>query len=552
MTNCLRLVVNCRSSNPEKTAVWDKHAGTTSYERLLAAGANVQQSLTDLGFCEDDVMLLALPPSADMYAVFCAVIGLGGRLMFIEPWIKPKAIAQAVNYIRPRFLVTNLLGTLWSQRIPALRSIAIQPRVSDLLRGKNSDFRLRDILPETPATYTFSSGTQGRPKLIMRSHGFTQGLVSLLSENGERDVFPEPDLAIFPGIGVLHLFTGRGTMVVPRSWQGATMRRLHDAAEKLRPATLSANPAFLKQLLKGSGFSSLKHIYIGGASVDVDLLEAAANRWATAKITHIYGCSEAEPIAIVDARLALAKAKAQGDMQVRFLGAPLPQLSCKVSHEGLWVSGPNVCKETLLSDHSPVDAQAVPAAPTIDTGYPWLFTGDRIDCAEDRWYYAGRSSQHAQDFQLEQQVYRSLGHTNAFVWVSAGGQRLLLGEGLRHRRSEILAVYPELTDVLEVKIKRDRRHHSRIDRVATVRPPNPLHRWWILLSERSPLPVLTLIAAGPAFGGILTNREPKTWLIGAISFLFIIFALIVARLMDERKDYQKDCAVNPSRPLPRG
>ena len=49
-----------------------------------------------------------------------------------------------------------------------------------------------------------------------------------------------------------------------------------------------------------------------------------------------------------------------------------------------------------------------------------------------------------------------------------------------------------------------------------------------------------------------TRGPSSNWLLAALSFIFVVAALVLARLMDECKDYEKDCVVNPGRPLPRG
>ncbi len=76
--------------------------------------------------------------------------------------------------------------------------------------------------------------------------------------------------------------------------------------------------------------------------------------------------------------------------------------------------------------------------------------------------------------------------------------------------------------------------------------------WWIYTKERFPLVVYTILVGGFSAsgtllaGGILLSREFLFSFLG----LMVFFAML--RMMDEVKDYHKDCIANPTRPLPRG
>ena len=107
MTNSLGRIVLCRDRAPTKLATWDQTSGDVTYEQLLTLAASMQTGLMSLRFEPGDTLLLALRPSPETYALYCAVLGLGGRLMFLEPWLDVHSIDYAVQMARPKLLVTS-------------------------------------------------------------------------------------------------------------------------------------------------------------------------------------------------------------------------------------------------------------------------------------------------------------------------------------------------------------------------------------------------------------------------------------------------------------
>jgi len=81
-----------------------------------------------------------------------------------------------------------------------------------------------------------------------------------------------------------------------------------------------------------------------------------------------------------------------------------------------------------------------------------------------------------------------------------------------------------------------------------------LKRWSIFISERFPLIDHLLMIALLVIGNALVARHGMIPNILSIipAFAIIVFFFFRLRCFDEIKDYQTDCDVNPTRPLPRG
>ena len=550
--NCIERIVRWHDRDPNKLAVWDIHAETTSFSQLIDWAASWQQAISSNGFSCGGTVLLVAEPCAATYAAAIAIIGLGGRLMFIEPDRLTPAMDYAISLARPSILISPRQLRLQEDGPESLRAVK-QTLTIDFTKYEpsNCQFQVVDVEPDDGAMISFTSGSQGRPKGIIRTHKHTLELVDLLTEGGCRDAFEEPDLTIFPAIGILHLFSGRGTITVPQNANQSALKACIKFSAKMLPRTLTANPGFFKRLDLNSltqGFESLEAIYIGGGLADTAEIDRICRRWPGASITHVYGCLEAEPIALVDARKALEKANDLGELKLRYLGEPLPFLKTLQTKDGLWVSGPNVCAESIIDP-----SRGMLPLPDDNTGYPWHQTGDRIEIREDGWYWSGKISQPHEDFQLEQKAYEALGHTQAFVTTNKyGNAKLLIGENLPKDQSKLLARLPGISGLVKARIIYKTQSPDQIDRAATIRPPRTLQRWWNFLNERANPVSIAVIASGPVFGGFDIGVSASEWLLAMLSFAFVAAGLVLARIMDECKDFDKDCRINPTRPLPRG
>jgi hypothetical protein len=98
--------------------------------------------------------------------------------------------------------------------------------------------------------------------------------------------------------------------------------------------------------------------------------------------------------------------------------------------------------------------------------------GDRIVADADGWWFAGRASQSAALFDLEQRIYAFLETSECFVHPATDGRLVLYGERLRSRSrargTAIERAFPEIADVRHLRIVRDRRHKARLDRARSL------------------------------------------------------------------------------------
>lgn len=445
----------------DEIALWLPPGRSVTFGELKALGASAQAVMRGHDIGPGDSVLLFEPLGPRLYGAVLGLMALGVGVALVEPWMPVEKIDHVVRVLRPKAFLAHPVGQLWGARVRAIREIPHWIRTT-LIHEAATGVTVEDVDGDSAGIITFTSGTTGSPKGMVRTHRYLVDQHRILTESLGSDAFQGPDLCIFANFVLANLASGRGSVIVPPRWRTRDLRAIDALPRDLRPETLTCGPAFLLRILDEASLPGLKSIHVGGALTDCAILERGFAKWPAAHWTHLYGSTEVEPVAAADARLAVERSREKGFFQTLFLGSPIPDIAAEQTPDTVWVTGPHVCPKYLANEEENRKYKR-----RDELGRVWHRMGDRITVEDGAWWYAGREAQPASDFLLEQKLYTVLGSSAAFVEREPAGTLVVYCQAAERREKLIRDAFPEVGRVVDTTIRRDRRHKARIDRAAS-------------------------------------------------------------------------------------
>lgn len=287
-------------------------------ERRVAAGAALLRSL---GLRRGDHLLFLHPVSPALYEGLLACMRIGAVAVFIDLAAGPALLRHACERLQPRALFIGGPAFLLRWRHPVLRRIPLLLRSGPLpcCRGHRwpsaaaagapdttSGNAIEPVAADHPALITFTSGSTGLPKAVVRSHGFLlaqhHALASAL-DHGDG----QSDLVTLPVFTLANLASGITSMLADTNLARPgrpSLRRLQRqfASSHPPPDRCAASPAFFEALARQPALlQGFRRIDTGGAPVFPDTIDRLRECLpAGASLIVVYGSSEAEPIAHLD------------------------------------------------------------------------------------------------------------------------------------------------------------------------------------------------------------------------------------------------------------
>lgn len=296
-----------------------------TFERLHALVGAVAGGLRERGIGRGSRVVVFVPMSIELYVTLLAVLRLGAVATFIEPWGGRRMIEQAAQLVDADAFIGIPKSFLLRAMSPALRRVDVA--ISTGSRRIPGSQRFTDLLstpphlhvgaaarmaPDEPALVTFTTGSTGTPKGTNRTHE-----ILLAQHHALARQVPDAEHArVWTNLPVVVLHNmARGVeTVLPPDKVGQDPlpdpKRFHQFVSRSGATILALSPAPLAQLARAPGrapLQAVERVYTGGGPVTPDLLESAKAILPNARITALYGSTEAEPIAHASAEDVLAR-----------------------------------------------------------------------------------------------------------------------------------------------------------------------------------------------------------------------------------------------------
>jgi acyl-CoA synthetase (AMP-forming)/AMP-acid ligase II len=270
----------------------------------------------DAGLRAGDRVLLAVPPSIETYVAMLAMMKSGIVVMVIDPAHGARKVSGILREWPPDAVVASRSILLLGLLVPELRRIPVKFSASGRMPGasplslRTVDDKPVDTFPRSSADsalLTFTSGSTGMPKPVVRTHGFLREQLRVLRpvaelRNGDVDFVAMPMFVLF------NLANGV-TSVLPacdmKNPGRANPRLVHDQLLAENVNRMVAAPALLDRLAaycvrRRQSLPGLRIVSTGGGPVSPSLPGRLAAVAPNAVVRMVYGSTEAEPIASID------------------------------------------------------------------------------------------------------------------------------------------------------------------------------------------------------------------------------------------------------------
>jgi acyl-CoA synthetase (AMP-forming)/AMP-acid ligase II len=314
--NVADMLLDVASEHPDRPALLAEDGRVRwTFADLAGRAARIASGLARGGLQPGGHVALLVRDPVEALAVAVATLWAGGTL--VTPPVSGgwRAAVLAAARARPTVVVAGPLTWPALTAVPGL--VGARIRVVTGARRLPALVTLADLAEQgraavappvprsadSPAIVSWTTGTTGRPHAVVRTHGVLAAQHAAIRQlrtprAGDVDLVGLPTMALHDlGCGVPMVMPSRAD----HDPDGMRLRALVTDAG----VTIAAGfPILFERLVKGAGpgaLPGLRSIHVGGAPVPRQLLDRLAKVAPNAMIVIVYGATEAEPIAAIEA-----------------------------------------------------------------------------------------------------------------------------------------------------------------------------------------------------------------------------------------------------------
>lgn len=316
--------------SPETLAKWDGNVdtalahGNVKVAELDHLVSVIATGLKELGLKKGDRVIIFIPMSLYLYASMFAVQRLGAIAVFLDSWARRDQLGLSAEVAGPKMMISVEKAFAYLGEVPQIANIPLkvvagphQGKYNASLEALMQGLKRTEPEPVTKehtALITFTTGSSGTPKGADRGHRFLAAQHYALNRHLPY-LADDVDLPVFPIFSLNNLAAGVKT-VIPAIDVGQPsekdalilynqMKHQGVTCTTLSPSLFNALSAWCKQ--NGHNLSFLRRIVTGGAPVSNDDVARMKEVAPNAEILVLYGSTEVEPMAHIEAKEMLAQ-----------------------------------------------------------------------------------------------------------------------------------------------------------------------------------------------------------------------------------------------------
>ena len=443
-----------------------------SFDELKTDVDRVCGSLAEKGMKLKERVVLFVSPSYELLVFMLACLKLGVSLMIIDIWAGKHLIRQTLEEYQAEYIAvsgrTKLLRLAFREFRKIKDTILIEKvfeanRTESMGRAQEK-LRLPKISGSETAVLTMTTGSTGKPKIILRSHEDLYNQLELVRSNMEER--KEETVALntsfmYHFVNILNGYSG--ILLHPKKTKLLRVFRKKGQAQKLPAQVLFTSPDFCMktEIL----FPRLEELYFGGAILNLYEAEKIRKKFPNAKITYIYGATECNLICKTNLDDYISSLK-EGQT---VLGEAVKEVCIKTDDKQEIM----VHSDVVLTDYlNPENKRGE----VDEDGRYWHKTGDLGRIEDGKLHYLGRrdvfvrgKNRNLFSNDLEQEIVRSFSGISKCAFFYHDGSNYLFIEGDFPKEAELRNFVKEREigeDVIIsciAKIPCDAKHHSKIN-----------------------------------------------------------------------------------------
>jgi malonyl-CoA/methylmalonyl-CoA synthetase len=323
-------------SEPERPVLFDAARGWLAWGGLAQESARAAGRLHGAGLAAGDRVLVSGAGSVALALAQVACLRLGLVIVPANPAYRARELSELVADARPRAAIVDDDERAHALRAADTRLLVTTP---ELALAEHAPPRLDEVAPAAPALLAYTSGTTGRPKAALLSHGNLHATAEALRlawrwTPEDRLVHALP-LFHMHGLGVAlfgTLHAGASAVLLPRFDADAVL----DAVARHEATLFFGVPTMWHRLAEHPRAGVLRRLRLcvsGSAPLAAELHERLAAR-AGVRVLERYGMTETG---------MLASNPLDGERRPGAVGFPLPGVELRLAASGeIEVRGPNV------------------------------------------------------------------------------------------------------------------------------------------------------------------------------------------------------------------